>query len=89
MAAKVMCSRYGREMEGLEAPPFPGPAGEEIFRSVSARAWREWQSLQTMLINEKRLNVRDADARQYLARQRKLFLGNEEHEMPEGYVPPS
>jgi len=88
MSRTVHCRKYDREMEGLEVPPLPGPKGEEIFETVSRQAWNEWQALQTMLINEKHLDLRDPAARKYLAEQREKFLGNEPVDRAEGYVPP-
>jgi len=84
----VHCRKYGEDLEGLEAPPMPGPAGQAIFDSVSKRAWQEWQSLQTMLINEKHLNVRDAETRRYLAEQRERFFDNEPVDAATGYIAP-
>lgn len=85
----VLCRKYQEELEGLDTPPLPGPAGEEIFNTVSKKAWSEWQDLQTMLINEKALNLRDPDARKYLNEQREHFLDNEETDHALGYVPKS
>ena len=83
-----MCRKYGKELPGLEAPPVPGTVGERIFNEISARAWREWQDLQTMLINENHLSLRDADARKYLAEQREKFFSNADWERPAGYIDP-
>ncbi len=66
----------------------PGPKGQELFESVSKKAWQEWQQLQTMLINENHLNVRDAQTRKYLTEQRERFLDNQEVDRAEGYVAP-
>ncbi len=83
-----MCKRLGKELPGLEAPPFPGPKGQEIFETVSAEAWQAWQDVQTMLINEKHLNMMDKDARKYLNAQRDKYLAGEEIDQAEGYVAP-
>ncbi len=88
MARTVICKKYQTELEGLDAPPFPGPAGLEIFNKVSKKAWLEWLAQQTMLINEKHLNVTDLTARNYLAEQRDKFLSGEAFDVAEGYVPP-
>ena len=89
MSRTVTCRKYGEELEGLPNPPMPGPKGEEIFNTVSAKAWGEWQALQTMLINEKSLDMRDPEARKYLSEQREKFLSNESTDRAEGYVPPT
>ncbi len=89
MSRTVHCRKYGREMDGLDAPPFPGPKGQQIFESVSRQAWQEWQAQQTMLINERRLKMTDPEARRFLQAEMDKFLSGEEHARAEGYVPPS
>jgi Fe-S cluster biosynthesis and repair protein YggX len=89
MTRTVHCRKYAEELEGLERPPLPGPLGEEIYNTVSKKAWFEWQNLQTMLINEKTLDLRDPNARKYLTEQRERFLDNEETDRAEGYTPES
>ena len=84
----VQCRKHGRELPGLDVPPIPGPLGEDIYDNVSAQAWEEWQALQTMLINEHHLSLRDADSRKYLLDQMNRFFRNEETETPVGYVKP-
>ncbi|MDF1763691.1 MAG: oxidative damage protection protein [Oleibacter sp.] len=87
MTRTVNCRKYGEPLEGLAMPPFPGPAGEDIFNTVSAKAWEEWTVHQTRLINEKHLNMMDKDARKYLTEQRELFLSGDQFDKAEGYVP--
>ena len=85
----VHCKKFNKEMEGLEAPPFPGPKGQDIYDNVSRQAWEEWLEHQTRLINEKHLNMMDLTARTYLNEQRDRFLSGEQIDEAEGYVPPS
>lgn len=87
MTRTVHCRKYDKNLEGLDTPPLPGPAGEAIFNSVSKKAWLEWQNLQTMLINEKSLDLRNPEARKYLTEQREKFLDNEATDHAEGYTP--
>ena len=89
MARMVHCIKLGREAEGLDFPPVPGELGKKLWESVSKEAWAAWQKHQTMLVNENRLNLADARARQYLARQMEQFLFGGEADKPAGYVPPS
>ena len=89
MSRTVFCKKYQAEMDGLDAPPFPGPKGEAIFESVSKQAWQEWQQHQTMLINEKQLNMMDADSRKYLQGEMDKYFAGEDYDQAEGYVPPT
>ena len=87
MSRTVCCRKYQEELPGLAAPPLPGPAGEDIFEHVSAKAWQEWQNVQTMLINEHHLSMADREARTYLSEQMRRFLADEDYDKPAGYVP--
>ena len=89
MTRMVTCRRYKEALEGLDRPPLPGAKGQDIFDHVSKKAWLEWQSHQTMLINEKHLSLIDADARQYLMDEMDKFLSGEAFDQVEGYVPPN
>ena len=88
MARTVNCIKLGREADGLDSPPYPGPLGQRIFESVSKEAWQAWIRHQTMLVNENRLSLADARARKYLAEQvEKHFFGDGADNI-QGYVPP-
>ncbi|WP_308365140.1 MULTISPECIES: oxidative damage protection protein [unclassified Microbulbifer] len=88
MPRTVFCRKYQQEMEGLDAPPFPGPKGQDVFENISKKAWKEWLAHQTLLINEKRLNMMEPSSRAYLAEQMAKFLSGEHYDEAEGYVPP-
>ena len=88
MTRQVICRKYQKEMEGLDFAPFPGAKGQEYFDTVSKQAWQEWLKHQTTLINEKRLNVFEPDAKKFLEEQREKFLSNDASvEHAEGWKP--
>jgi len=89
MSRTVHCKKYQQELEGLDHPPYPGPKGQEIFETVSKKAWQEWLQHQTMIINERQLTMTDPAARKYLGEQMEKFFNNEDYDRAEGYVPPS
>lgn len=89
MSRTVFCKKYQKEMEGLDTPPYPGPKGQDIFDNVSKQAWQEWMQHQTMIINERELNMMEPAARKFLTEQMEKFFAGEEFERAEGYVPPS
>lgn len=89
MTRLVFCRRFQQDLEGLDAPPFPGAKGQDIFAHVSKRAWQEWLEHQRQLINEKHLTLTDPKARAFLQEQREKFLSNSaDVARAEGYVPP-
>jgi len=85
----VHCRKYQRDLPGLDAPPYPGPKGQDVFENVSKQAWEEWQQHQTMLINEKHLSLMDPNTRKYLQGEMDKFLSGEDYDQAEGYVPPA
>ncbi len=89
MSRTVQCIKLGREAEGLDFPPYPGPLGQRIFENVSKQAWADWLKQQTMLVNENRLNLADARARKYLATQMEKHFFGEGADAAAGYVPPA
>ena len=89
MARTIQCAYLKREAEGLDYPTYPGELGKRIYDSVSKEAWALWLKHQTMLVNENRLNLADARARQYLARQMEQHFFGGGADAVQGYVPPS
>jgi Fe-S cluster biosynthesis and repair protein YggX len=88
MARTVQCIKLGKEAEGLDFPPYPGDMGKRLYENVSKEAWAAWLKHQTMLLNENRLNLADARARQYLARQMEKHFFGDGADAAAGYVPP-
>lgn len=79
MARTVLCSKFKKELPGLEKPPFSGEIGKKIFDSVSAEAWNQWsKDVQIKVLNEYRLNMGDPRDYQVLVDQMLRFLGLEQ-----------
>jgi len=89
MSHTVHCEYLKKDAEGLDFQLYPGELGERIFNSISKEAWAEWQKKQTMLINEKRLNLMDPNARAFLEEQMQAFLFEGKEVDIEGYTPPA
>ncbi|SBS26944.1 putative Fe(2+)-trafficking protein [Marinomonas spartinae] len=88
MSNTVFCKKYQKEMEALDRAPLPGARGQDILSTISKQAWQEWQVLQTMMINEKQLNLMKPDARKYIMEQMDKFFNNEPVDKVAGYVSP-
>ena len=88
MARMVNCVKLGRELPGLEKPPFPGAFGQRIYEHVSAEAYAEWKPQLTILINHYGLNPADPEARQTLREQQEaFFFGASERPSDQNLVP--
>ena len=85
MARTVQCVYLKKEAEGLVYSPYPGELGKRIYENVSNEAFELWKKHQTMLVNENRLNLADARARQ----QMEQFFFGDGGDKPMGFVPPS
>lgn len=87
MTRTIQCIKLNKPAEGLDYAPYPGELGQKIFNSISKEAWQLWLKHQTMLINEYRLNMLEAQARDFLRGEMEKFLFSDGSEKPPGYVP--
>lgn len=87
MINTIYCQKLKKQAEALSFPPYPGELGQRIIDNISKEAWKMWLSRQTMFINEYRLNLSDAKAREFLQQEMTRFLFEDEDTLPEGYTP--
>jgi Fe-S cluster biosynthesis and repair protein YggX len=87
MTRMVDCVKYGRELPGLERPPFPGELGQRIFENVSQAGWQLWREQVTILINHYGLNMADPRAQDFLNQQMEEFFFGEGARMPDEWTP--
>lgn len=78
MPRMIQCRKLGKELPGLEKPPFAGEMGKRIHDEISADAWAMWKDLQIKIINEYRLNLGDKKDYETLVTQMMAFLGFED-----------
>ncbi|GAA0374293.1 oxidative damage protection protein [Bowmanella denitrificans] len=88
MSRTVYCQFLKKDADGLDFQLYPGDLGKRIFDNISKEAWALWQKKQTMLINEKKLNMMNAEHRSFLEQQMAAFLFEGQDVEIEGYVPP-
>ena len=87
MTRIIYCVKLKQESPSLRIPPYPGSLGTRIYNEVSEIAWKQWLELQKMLINEKRLNLADAQDRKYLVTQMEAHFFGTGAEQAEGFIP--
>ncbi len=84
----VKCVKFGKELPGLEEPPWSGDLGQRIYEHVSEQAWNLWTEHLKMLMNEYRLNLGSKEAQEIVAQQMEQFFFGEGAKLPPNYVPP-
>lgn len=89
MSRLVQCVKFGKELPGLDQPPFPGELGQRIYEHVSQQAWALWPQQATLLINHYGLSMADPRAQQVLMQAMEEFFFSPEHQVPEGWTPPT
>ncbi|SET62453.1 oxidative damage protection protein [Thalassotalea agarivorans] len=87
MSRTVFCQHLNKEAPGLGFQLYPGDVGKRIFDNISQEAWTLWQKKQTMLINEKKMNMMNPDDRAFLEKAMVEFLFEGKEPEIEGYVP--
>ena len=87
MARIVYCVKLGRELPGLDKPPFPGALGQRIFEQISKQAYDMWPAQSTLIINHYGLNMADPESRKILREQMEEFFFGADAQMPEGWSP--
>lgn len=88
MTRMVNCVKLGRELPGLERPPFAGPLGQRIYDNVSQDAWGLWPGQATLIINHYGLSLGDPNAQNILMQQMEEFFFGENARLPDGWTPP-
>jgi len=89
MARMVKCVKLGRELEGLDKPPFAGELGQRIYDNVSKEGWKLWTQHMTMVVNEFRLSMANPESQKILMEQMDQFFFGEGAALPPEYKPPS
>jgi Fe-S cluster biosynthesis and repair protein YggX len=89
MARMVKCVKLGRELEGLDKPPFAGELGQRIYDNVSKEGWKLWTQHMTMVVNEFRLSMANPESQKILMEQMEQFFFGEGAALPPEYTPPS
>ncbi|WP_304166795.1 oxidative damage protection protein [Lonsdalea britannica] len=87
MSRTIFCTFLQREAEGQDFQLYPGELGKRIYNEISKEAWGQWQTKQTMLINEKKLSMMNVEDRKLLEEEMTKFLFEGKDVQIDGYTP--
>lgn len=74
MNKTIFCSFLKRKSKKQRSQFYPGKLGKKIYEEISEEAWNLWIKKQTILINEKKLNMYNKKDRKILEIHMKSFL---------------
>ncbi|SNC58835.1 oxidative damage protection protein [Sodalis endosymbiont of Henestaris halophilus] len=74
MSKEIFCNFLQSKAEGQDYQIYPGKLGKIIYDTISKEAWSQWQTKQTMLINEKKLSMINVADRKLLEQEMITFL---------------
>ena len=83
----IYCYKLKKNLEGLDVKFYPGDIGDRIFNHISKEAWAIWLNKQTMIINEKSLDMSNPVHRNQIESLMVDFLFNNKDVTVQGYVP--
>ncbi len=70
----LTCARCGQQRESMPFRPFQNELGLRAFEQICQVCWADWLKSQQQLINHYGLNLRDAQAKEFLFKQMETFL---------------
>ena len=71
----IDCKRCGQTAPAAQNVVYGGALGDAIRANTCDACWREWLTMEVMVINELRLNFMDPKSQDILAEQMRQFLG--------------
>lgn len=88
MNRTIFCAYLQRISEGQDFQLYPGELGKRIYNEISKEAWQQWIVKQTMIINEKKLNMVHLEDRKVLEKEMVHFLFEGKDIHLKGYTTP-
>ncbi|WWO96007.1 MAG: oxidative damage protection protein [Candidatus Dasytiphilus stammeri] len=70
----IYCQYLQKKSERLDYHPYPGPLGNLIYNNFSKEAWFHWLTIQTRIINEKKLNMLKDEDRKFIKEKMMNFF---------------
>lgn len=74
MTKMIYCLYLKKYATKLTYPCYPGNLGKYIYNNISQEAWEKWQNMQTILINENKLNMLSNSDRVLIEKEMIKFL---------------
>jgi len=90
MSRIVHCRKLGKDLPGLDRPPYKNEIGRRIFEEVSKEAWEQWLSESVRYINTYRVDLASNEGQKFMFKQCAVYFGFEEGDLAQtAWSPPA
>jgi Fe-S cluster biosynthesis and repair protein YggX len=72
--ATIHCVRCSQDRDRMAFKPFQNDLGQRAYDQICGVCWADWLKTQQQLINHYGLNLREAQAKEFLFRNMEQFL---------------
>jgi Fe-S cluster biosynthesis and repair protein YggX len=79
----VLCQKLKEELPGMPFKPVTDEFGQKIYDHVSNQAWQMWLQESPRIINTYQLDLGNAEGREFLRAQMRVFFGFEGGDLAE------
>lgn len=77
----VKCRKLGKELPGLERPPYRNELGQRIYEEVSKEAWEMWKRDSVKFINTYRVDLTSPAGQKFMFDQCAVYFGFQQGEL--------
>ncbi len=74
----VHCRKLGKDLPGLERPPYKNELGQKIYDEVSKEAWDMWLKDSVKFINTYRVDLASSEGQKFMFDQCAIYFGFKE-----------
>lgn len=89
MSRIVHCRKLGKDLPGLDRPPYKNELGKRIFEEISKEAWDQWLAESVRYINTYRVDLASTEGQRFMFKQCAVWFGFEEGDLAQtAWSPP-
>lgn len=84
----VHCKKLGKELPGLDRPPYKNELGQRIYDEISKEAWEMWKKDSVKYINTYRVDLTSSAGQKFMFEQCAVYFGFQEGKLADtAFVP--
>ncbi len=79
----VHCFKLGKDLPGLDRPPYKNDLGKRIYEEISKEAWQGWLQDSVKYINTYRVDLASPEGQKFMLKQCAVYFGFEKGDLAE------